>query len=29
LLDTSYLPATGAGYEAVTMALDELDEKLA
>ena len=29
LIDTCYSPTTGAGYEAVTMALDELEEKLA
>ncbi|MBL7061359.1 MAG: FAD-dependent oxidoreductase [Dehalococcoidia bacterium] len=29
LLDTCYSPTTGAGYEAVTMALDELEGKLA
>jgi NADH oxidase (H2O2-forming) len=29
LLDTCYSPTTGAGYEAVTMALEELAEKLA
>jgi NADPH-dependent 2,4-dienoyl-CoA reductase/sulfur reductase-like enzyme len=29
LIDTCYSPTTGAGYEAITMALDELDEKLA
>jgi len=28
LIDTCYSPTTGAGYEAVTMALDELEEKL-
>jgi len=28
LIDTCYSPTTGAGYEAVTMALDELTEKL-
>ena len=29
LIDTCYSPTTGAGYEAVTMALDELEGKLA
>jgi len=29
LIDTCYSPTTGAGYEAVVMALDELGEKLA
>lgn len=29
LIDTCYSPTTGAGYEAVTMALDELEERLA
>jgi len=28
LIDTCYSPTTGTGYEAVTMALDELEEKL-
>jgi len=28
MIDTCYSPTTGAGYEAITMALDELDEKL-
>ena len=28
LIDTCYSPTTGAGYEAVTMALDELADKL-
>ena len=29
LIDTCYSPTTGAGYEAVSMALEELEEKLA
>jgi len=28
LIDTCYSPTTGAGYEAIIMALDELEEKL-